>query len=159
MADGKCPRCGASAKDALCDYCGALASPLADPAEERLALEHFHRALEKADPETRKRLLRNGFVPDHPDALMAAGFKCLPLLVDDSAFDDEPGKSAAMRLSAIITKLKVFGSSSEAEKAVREFEATLQKRETSEKWSIAGGLVVMLGLPLLAILLIYWLFF
>src|SRR5262249_15875354 len=98
-----------------------------------------------------KRLLRNGFLPDHEDVIIAAGLQCLPL-INSADLLSEPSESAVLRLRMIVTKLKLMRPSKQVSRAIKQFEAILQSKARAElRITIIAYIVVGAGALLLIV--------
>ena len=102
-----CTRCGAPVNGLVCEYCGSLTATLSDSAAEEQAIDEFHEILLTKDEETQVKMLKSGFIPDSPTALIEAGVHCIPL-IDTGSPSDDVVISAGTRLQAIVTKLKLM---------------------------------------------------
>jgi hypothetical protein len=131
----------------VCEYCGSLTGPLVDPAQEWQALDEFHGIMLTKDRETRINLLNNGFLPKSAEGLIEAGVRCIPL-IDLSQPSDKGVISAAGRLQAIVTKIKIMPEFEQKQSAITEFEKVLQARQVADRnlglAVIAVGLVLVL---------------
>jgi hypothetical protein len=127
-----CPTCGAATSGLVCAYCGTLTSPLSDVQDERRAWQEFLTAMHDKSEEEQVKLLQNGFLPDNFQLLTEAGLHCVRLIkLSDPA--DDVVQSAATRLRATITKLKIIPHTAEGDRAIAEFEKTLAAHQTADK--------------------------
>lgn len=122
-------------------------------------LDEYHRLLATTPVEVRVQFLHSGFMPRGEAALIEAGIRCVPFLSawsgDEGAHS--PNDSAASRLNAILSRLRVVGQSREAKTAVDELSNALaqyRKRRVLIYLAVFGGLVgvILLGLIAAAIL-------
>lgn len=155
-----CPRCGTEVNRALCHACGVLAVEAVDLDAEMAALEEFHGVLARAPAEVQVTLLRNGFLPDRPHALVEAGLRLIPL-IDADRYPAEPTESAVQRMRAVASKCRLMLQNPQAQKAAEEFEAILNRHDAGTASDQRAGcwLIGILGFILLAAvgILAYWL--
>jgi hypothetical protein len=139
----ECPRCGAVSPGPHCDYCGApLAS--ADPAAERAALDELHLRLAGKDPGEQVTLLDRAFLPDHPQALIEAGLRCVALLGTRSF--GPVADALAGRLEAVTAKLRIGDQDPESLRAAQELGRQLERFRRHQRRSAAVGLGAFLAL-------------
>ena len=145
-----CTRCGAPISGLVCEYCGSLTSPLADSAAEEKAIDEFHEILLTKDEEAQVKMLKSGFIPDSPTALIEAGVHCIPL-IDTSSPSDDVVISAGARLQAIVTKLKLMPDFEKKQQAITEFETVLHSlakaNRNTDRFLI--GVAIVFGLLLI----------
>ena len=144
-----CTRCGAPTTGLVCEYCGSLTSQLADSAAEEKAIDEFHEILLTKDEDAQVKMLKSGFIPDSPTALIEAGVHCIPL-IDTSSPNDDVVAATAARLQAIVTKLKLMPDFEKKQQAIDEFEAVLQAVERANRNTdrFLIGVAVVMGLLL-----------
>jgi hypothetical protein len=142
MADGNCKQCGASASGMVCEYCGSLLRSLADIEEEKRALERLHHYMQEADRSKQIRLLRNGFLPEHEETIIAAGLRCIPF-INNAEILNEPRESAELRLRMIVNKLKLMPPSMKLKRAISQFQTILQSSARAEFWYLVWGIVIV----------------
>lgn len=157
-----CRSCGSDNSGLVCRFCGAVLTRVA-AGEELNALLEYHDAVRDAPgDDKRAEMLRHGYVPDHQDALIEAGLRCLPLI--DPAMLLLPVPSAAVdRLRLIITKLKLCPPDDRVRRAIAEFEARLsQAREENRRGdresirAAIGCFAVLLVIAAAAIFGVMW---
>ena len=150
MSETACKQCGASTRgDYVCEYCGALIHARTDIEDERKALDEFHAMLQRGDAKTKSNLLKTGFLPDHKSLLIDAGVRALPLC----EFADQ-GDQAALRLEAIVVKLKLMPQDAETARAIDEFTKRVREHERSSRVFFGSCLLVLLGVVALVVWLI-----
>lgn len=121
--------------------------------DELDALNQYHQTVATRDVEGQASLLRNGFLPESPEALVEAGIRCLPLL--ESGVTDLTA-AAGDRLAAIQVKLELLPQTAPVTRALEQFKARVegQKREDDKAaWygcaailalaAIIGGVIVL----------------
>lgn len=151
--NGNCNSCGAPVAGLICEHCGKPGSHLIDAAEENRALDEFHSLLQKLKPEAQREwLLSSGFIPDHRDVLIEAGIQCIPLLQDMHIYD-----AAALRLEAIITKLKLLHGDRQALLAIEDFRAKLEGYKAEKRKINFLSLGCLLGILVSVMGVSWWL--
>lgn len=144
---GKCPGCGASGDGFICQFCGASLGAVS-ALQELEALDAFHRVLrDAASDESRETLLRSGFVPSSPTALIEAGLRCIPL-TNTEGLATLLASAAFARLELVTTKLRLLPKEDRVDRAAAEFELRLAAvREADRRemrlWSWGCGIVVL----------------
>lgn len=154
MNAAKCPSCGASGGGMVCCYCGSV---MRDSVDETLALAEFHELLVAESGEPLVKLLKYGYLPSGEAQLIEAGFRCLPYMGDDIDSDESDG--AALRLEAIVARLRVGSKMEASAKAIAEFESHLKRYRTDQKQSTRMGCAILVIVPLLVLALILWLIY
>ena len=156
MVQAKCAHCGAALDGLVCKYCGAASSATEDLEKQKRALEEYHGLFVSRDDDALVKLLKNGFLPDHGTLLIDAGLRCVSML-DDSAVDYKVTDAAALRLEAIVMKLKLKVPDRENEKAIEMFSAKLKEHKASGNRDAIYGItaiVVIIAVTALALWLI-----
>lgn len=151
--DQTCSRCGAPVTGLVCEYCGVLTTVLANPADEKKAVDEFHEILLTKDDTTRENMLKNGFLPTSIEGLLEAGVRCIPL-VDANEPGDGVVISAAGRLQAIVTKIRLMPDFDRKQQAITEFEAVLQNRQNADRKVNTTLAFILVGSALLLVLCI-----
>jgi hypothetical protein len=120
--------------------------------DELERLERFHQQVAAADNRRKIDLLRNGCLPESSEALLAAGFKCLPL-IDPQDSTEEPATSAAIRLRTIIALLQDQArASDETAAALTRFAASvniferIKSRDTQQSCLLFVAIPIFIGL-------------
>lgn len=145
MAKTQCSRCGAPVESLVCRYCGGLAGTAEGLEGERKALRELHDFLVKAEKDAQMKMLRGGYLPSHPDVLIDAGLRCVPIL-GDTGNDPEVCMSAVARLESIVMKLKLMPRDERIGRAIAEFEGKLKAERAEENQAVLiffGVLVVV----------------
>lgn len=145
-----CSNCGASQSGNVCEYCGTLLTSLESLDAERKALARLHECISEADTDRQKRLLRNGFLPTYPEVLVDAGLRCVPL-VNEAEIANEPRESAILRLRMIVAKLTLLQHTPEIDRAIAQFEESLDRFAASEKTYTIVGAVLIAGLVVIVV--------
>lgn len=138
----------------VCSYCGSV---MRDGIDETLVLAEFHELLVAESAEALVRLLKYGYLPSGEAPLIEAGFRCLPYMGDDIHSDE--GDGAALRLEAVVARLRVSGETEQSAKAIDEFEDQLKRYRTDQKQSTRMGCAILVIVPLLVLALILWLIY
>ncbi len=154
-----CTRCGAPTTGLVCEYCGSLTSRLVDSTAEEKAIDEFHEILLTKDEDAQVKMLKSGFIPDTPTALIEAGVHCIPL-IDTASPNDDVVSAAGARLQAIVTKLKLMPDFEQKQQAIKEFEAVLQSLATANRNTdrLLIGVAIVMALTLIICVCgtIYW---
>ena len=129
--DVTCKRCGASVTGAVCEYCGVLTVPLENLTDEKQAVDEFHDILLTKDEKTQINMLKHGFLPTFGEVLVEAGVRCIPL-VDINQPSNKTTRSAAGRLQAIVTKIKLMPDFPQKTQAITEFEVLLETHRLAD---------------------------
>lgn len=121
----RCRNCEAEVVGLVCNQCGTYVAMNHDKESELTILEEYHKSLrEVTHPAAIVPFLENGFLPQHPEALIEAGFRCLPMI---QSGDANKAKAAQQRLETIISKLKVMSSPKLTTQPITEFETKLKE--------------------------------
>jgi hypothetical protein len=147
MAQAKCAHCGAALDGPVCKYCGVATGAVEELDRQRRALDEFHNRLVSLDKGEQVKLLKSGFMPDHNIVLIDAGLRCVSLL-SDSPTNIAIGDAAALRLEAIVMKLKLKPSDYETEKAIARFSERLKE------YKAQGNRDTIYGLTAIAVIII-----
>jgi hypothetical protein len=145
-----CDSCGAPTKGLICEHCGKPTAHLANAAEENRALDEYHRLLQKLKPEEQRNWLASGFIPDNREVLIEAGIYCLPLLKTMSVYE-----AAALRLEAVIVKLKLMPGDQQTRQAVEDFQAKIESYKSTKRKDDMLGIGCLL-LILVAMIAVSW---
>ena len=130
-----CQSCGADSQGRVCAYCGALAQPAGDAADEKALLDELHQLISQKDDdkaEEKAQLLRNGFLPENVPVLVDAGLRCVPFLTASQA-DQAVPVAALRRLEAIVMKLRVLPQTPDVQRALAELEPRVRQQQVAEK--------------------------
>ena len=103
----------------ICDYCGAISQTGLDYTNEREALNQFHNILQKQSEPIQVKMLTNGFLPDHPAALIEAGMRAIPL-IDLNHPADKVVVAAVARLRGILAKTRLLPADSQTQTALHQ---------------------------------------
>jgi hypothetical protein len=109
--------------------------------DERFTLASYVDVVAQSTPERRAALLRCGFLPVHPEVLVDAGTHVLQLLHPEET-DEEPTRSAALRLEAICLRLRLTNAP-QARLALESFEARLRALRRADAFVTAGAFGVL----------------
>jgi hypothetical protein len=123
-----CDSCGALVHGLICEHCGKPTAHLANAAEENRALDEYHRLLQNLKPEEQRNWLASGFIPDNREVLIEAGIYCLPLLKTMSVYE-----AAALRLEAVIVKLKLMPADRQTLLALEDFQAKIENYKSTKR--------------------------
>jgi hypothetical protein len=119
-----------------------------EPADDLRRLEEYHRDLSGKAPPDQASVLRNGYLPDDPGALVEAGVRCIPLIESETT---AIVAAALDRLQAVIFKLKLGRETPETRRAVERFQQLLdaavrtKNRDMLYGFLAIGGLLVVIG--------------
>lgn len=150
-----CANCGASVPGLICDYCGTLNQTALDYATEREALNEFHNILQKQSEPIQVKMLTNGFLPDHPTALIEAGMRVIPL-VNLNRPADKVAVAAVARLRGVLAKTRLLPADSQRDSALAQFEKTLAEHQEADRR--LGRAVIIVAIILLFVCLgLVWL--
>lgn len=155
MAQAKCAHCGAALDGLVCKYCGAASAAIEDMEKQKRALDEYHGLFASHDKDALIKLLKNGFMPDHTKLLIDAGLQCVSML-DDSALNYKVSDAAALRLNAIVLKLKLKASDREAEKAIAMFSEKVKEHKKSGDRDAIYGLTAIAILAAIIAAALWW---
>ncbi|MRR09283.1 hypothetical protein EG831_04195 [bacterium] len=121
---------------------------MGDPSGDLKRLEEYHRELAGTARADQAGVLRNGYLPDDPGALVEAGIRCIPLIESEASANVA---AALDRLQAVVFKLKLGQETPGTRRAVERFQQLLdataraQHRDILYGFMAIGGLLVVLG--------------
>lgn len=143
-----CPKCGAPAQGVLCRFCGSLLESAEAPEAQLKALDEFHAAIGRADPEAQKRLLTSGFIPDSPQGLIEAGVMCIPLCRESH---QSVADAALHRLEAIVVKLELARETAETRKALDRLHKVITERKKKDRSDTLLGCTMFILLAVIVV--------
>jgi len=155
MPPAKCSHCGAALDGLVCKYCGAASALMDNMDKEKRALEEYHGLFVSHDNKMLVKLLKNGFMPDHGKLLIDAGLRCVSML-DDSGIDYKVSDAAALRLDAIVMKLKLKVPDRETEKAIEMFSEKVKEHKASGDRDAIYGLTAIAAIIIITALALWW---
>jgi hypothetical protein len=140
-----CKRCGSFNDGLICEYCGSLVKEISSNEEEKLALETYMALLESAPIDHKARILKNGFLPNNPLALIKAGNNSLIYTGFESKEEavKEINDGAASRIEAILSKLSIINMTNEQQSAARKFKFKLRFLEILLAFLIIYSIIIL----------------
>jgi len=139
----------------VCKYCGVASVSTEDLDRQRRALDELHSLLISREKTEQAKLLKHGFMPDHAIVLIDAGLMCVSML-DDSAVDYKVTDAAALRLEAIVMKLKLKVPDRESEKAIEMFSEKVKEHKASGNRDAIYGLTAIGVIIAITALALWW---
>jgi hypothetical protein len=125
---------------------------MATAESELQLLEEFHRSASEKEGEAQASVIRNGYLPETPEALVEAGIRCIPLVEASNLVIVDAGID---RLSAVIFKLKMAQNSPEARRALEQFEQIIEEKKKKESSDTLYGFLLIGGLILFITVIVY----
>jgi hypothetical protein len=116
---------------------------MAVPADDLKRLEEYHGVLAGTAPADQASVLRNGYLPDDPGALVEAGVRCIPLIESETS---AIVAAALDRLQAVVFKLKLGRETPETRRAVERFQQLLDAAARAKNRDMRYGLMAIAGL-------------
>lgn len=147
MELAQCNHCGAKLEEMICAYCGALHPTILSTEtidEQLIALQTLHEKINTSQKEQQVRLLTSGYVPKQKAALIEAGLRCLPMLIDGN--EDQVSAAIQHRLEAIMVRLRLFpnaANQSDITQALSEFEKKLARHQRVGRINLIYGFIVI----------------